>query len=150
MGYNFRDEIVARSRAMILMGYSGERIAKDLPALFPGENVPAERTVQGWAKELRETALEEIRDAEVSISRRMDAIIHDYLDRVEDGTIKPSFSQVMLGWGLAHDKVTRTEESKMSHPPTGDATKVLIILNVEKPEVVEGEIVKGKLPSPST
>ncbi len=142
MGYYFRDEIVAQSRALTLLGYSGERIATELPKLFPGEEIPAERTIQGWAKELRETALEEIRDAEVSISRRMDTIIHDYLDRIEDGTLKPSFSQVMLGWGLSHDKVTRTEESRRAHPVVGQAQNVLIVLNAKPPKVIEGVVVR--------
>ncbi len=144
MAHYFRDEIVAQSRAMVLMGYSGERIAKELPALFPNEDVPADRTIQGWAKELRETALEEIRDAEVSISRRMDTIIHDYLDKIEDGTLKPSFSQVMLGWGLSHDKVTRTAESKVRHPTAGDTPKVIIILNAEKPRIIMGKVIEGE------
>ena len=70
----------------------------------------------------------------------MDAIIHCYLDKVEDGTIKPSFSQVMLGWGLSHDKVTRTEESKVRHPANIN-TQVIVVMNASRPDIIEGEVV---------
>ena len=52
MGHYYRDDVVAQAMAMVMMGYTGERIARDLPGHFPGEDTPSARTVQVWAKEL--------------------------------------------------------------------------------------------------
>lgn len=141
MSHYYRDEIVAQAKALTLVGYSGVRIAKELPAMFPSEKTPAERTIHEWAKELRESAIEEMRDDEVRIARRMDTIVHDYLDQIENRDISPGFSQVMLGWGLAHSKVKETEEVKRKVDPSGKTVgPIVIILNSERPEIIEGEV----------
>ncbi len=135
----FPDEVVAHVRAMTLLGYPADRTARDLPLHFPDEDrLPSTRTVQDWAHELRETAVEEVADEEIRIARRMGPIVHSYIDKIESGEIKPSFSQIMLGWGLPTDKVRASRQQQKT--PTQVNILALIQEKADSVKAADGTV----------
>ncbi|MCH7576771.1 MAG: helix-turn-helix domain-containing protein [Chloroflexi bacterium] len=54
MAHYFRDEIVAKAKALAQEGYSTRKAAAELGRLFPGEDTPSHPALVQWRKELTE------------------------------------------------------------------------------------------------
>lgn len=118
----YPEHIIAEARALVMLGHSYTQAAKAIQEKFGVR--PGKETIREWVNAWSAgEGLEEMRLAELRIARRLDGIVDRYLDRIERGEAKPHFSQVMLGWGLAHDKVRHG----FGKHPSGQQTTIVIV-----------------------
>ena len=133
--YQFRDEIVAQARYLLLEGRSTYRVAAMLQEMFSGENTPAQQTVSLWCQDLVEAGCEELRVAEPRIANRFDQLVEAKLESLEDHLDKVRLPELVMGAGVYRDKIF-----KRSEKPSISAQQVTINFIVEsKPIEAEYE-----------
>ena len=139
MGHYFRDEIVAQARALALTGYSTRKAAAELQRLFPSEDTPAHPTLVEWRKELSEADHEKLDNNERRIALRADELVEAKLETFEDNLDKVRLPELVMAAGVYRDKIFKRQDQRQ--PPVS-AQNVLIIVNAQKPETIEGEVVR--------
>ncbi len=142
MGHYFRDEIVAQAKALALTGYSTRKAAVELQVLFPGEDTPAHPTLVEWRKELSEADHEKLGDNERRIALRVDELVEAKLETFEDKLDRVRLPELVMAAGVYRDKLFKRQESKYQSTRQTQSTQVIIVLGSEKPDVIEGELVR--------
>ena len=139
MGHYFRDEIVAQARALALTGYSTRKAAAELQVLFPGEDTPAHPTLVEWRKELSEADHENLDNNERRIALRADELVEAKLETFEGHLDKVRLPELVMTAGVYRDKIFKRQDQRQ---PVVSAQNVLIVVNAQKPDTIEGEVVR--------
>ena len=136
MASQYDTEIKAQALTLLRLGKPASHIAVEL-------EIP-ERTVSHWALRWREIAAEEgdkeLSDEDYRLSLRVGELIHEALDQLEGREdLYKYLVPLNIVRGTSIDKILKRKEAK--HPPV-KAENVLIIVNAQKPETIEGELVE--------
>ncbi len=97
---------------------------------------------------------EKLGDNERRIALRADELVEAKLETFEDNLDKVRLPELVMTAGVYRDKIFKRQEHRQ---PTAQATNVLIVVNAQKPETIEGEVVRdaedqdgpGGVPVPS-
>jgi len=150
---HFPDEVIANARALMLLGYNSPKIATELAVLFP-EHSPEESTVRRWRQEftgLHGEQGRELRDAELRIALRVDAIVENLLDDIEAGGTKLRPSEAMVMWGISRSKLAEraVTEHRVGSGSVINIMPTIILGRTEstaqlpgEPVTIEGEFVE--------
>ncbi len=122
-------EVVAEVHALAVAGYSSPKIAAKT-----GVN---ERTVREWLSSpaIQEEQHREIAQAELRISRRLDNIYEDLLDKIADGREKVSPVGLATMWGISRSKLH--ERAQRNNPSVNNVQFILVQAQQPSPQSTE-------------
>ena len=113
--YRFPDKIVAQARMLLMDGYSQVRVAHELASMFPGEDTPTQQALSLWQRELVESGMEELANAEVRIALRFDRLVDAKMDALELDLSKVRLPELIMGAGVYRDKTFRRQDLQLKH-----------------------------------
>lgn len=142
---DYRNEIVAESKALALLGYSTRKTAAELAKLFPGEPTPSHTAVADW-RAADDSLQEELAQNELSISYRADELVVEKMKAIGDDLKTVRLPELVMTAGVYRDKTFRRMDIKEKQKQTeagqalADAINRLAQLSVpELHDVIEGE-----------
>lgn len=135
MASQYDTETKAQALALLELGNPASHVAQEL-------SIP-ERTVSRWAGRWRQMAAEEgdriLTDEDYRLAVRTSQLLHDALDQMEGKEdLWKYLVPLNIVRGTSIDKILKRKEAKQ---PV-QATNVLIVVNAQKPETIEGEVVR--------
>ena len=136
MASQYDTDTKAQALTLLRLGKPASHVAVEL-------EIP-ERTVSHWALRWREIAAEEgdktLSDEDYRLSIRVGELIHEALDQMEGREdLYKYLVPLNIVRGTSIDKILKRREAK--HPPA-QAQNVLIVVNAQRPETIEGEVVR--------
>ena len=139
MASQYDVETKAQALALVRMGKPAKHVAVEL-------GLPV-RTVQTWASEQRQMALEEddriIADQDYHLVIRTGELIQDALEELAESD-QPLYKYLVplnIVRGTPQDKILRRKESKGTTVHTYGPT--IIVTNAQAPDTVTGEVVES-------
>ena len=106
----FSTEMIATSNALEAEGISSRRTVERLRRLFPGEDIPAHKSVAEWRRKRHESLHEELEDNELVISRRADELVTQKLDYAEEHIDTARLAELVMTAGVYRDKGFKRHE----------------------------------------
>lgn len=134
MPSQYDTETQAQALALLEMGKPASHVASEM-------SLP-ERTVSRWALRWREMAADEgdklLTDEDYRLAVRTSQLLHDALDQMEGREdLWKYLVPLNIVRGTSIDKILKRKEAKQ--PPVA-AQNVLIVVNAQPPEPIEGEV----------